>query len=111
MPPGTPSVALISPLILRNPLSPNGVMMMLIMPSSFRIGGTRYREHKGNTQKRRTDGDGIMIGTSRGGVHHTDLNVSDLAASRAVYGPVLEFLGYTRVKDEATGCEWDLQRE
>jgi glyoxylase I family protein len=52
-----------------------------------------------------------MIGTSRGGVHHIDLNVSDLAASRAVYGPVLDFLGYAQVKDDASGCEWDLQRE
>ena len=52
-----------------------------------------------------------MTGTNRGGVHHIDLNVSDLAASRAVYGPVLEFLGYTQVKDDPTGCEWDLKPE
>jgi glyoxylase I family protein len=44
----------------------------------------------------------------RGGFHHIDLNVSDLAASKAVYGPVLEFLGYTQVKDEG-GFEWDLK--
>lgn len=44
----------------------------------------------------------------RGAVHHIDLNVSDVAASKAVYGPVLEFLGYTQVKDEPNGCEWDL---
>jgi catechol 2,3-dioxygenase-like lactoylglutathione lyase family enzyme len=44
----------------------------------------------------------------RGGFHHIDLNVRDVAASRAVYGPVLEFLGYTLVKDEPQGCEWDL---
>jgi catechol 2,3-dioxygenase-like lactoylglutathione lyase family enzyme len=43
----------------------------------------------------------------RGAVHHIDLNVTDLAASKAVYGPVLEFLGYTQVKD-SDGCEWDL---
>jgi catechol 2,3-dioxygenase-like lactoylglutathione lyase family enzyme len=49
-----------------------------------------------------------MAGIIRGGFHHIDLNVSDLAASKAVYGPVLEFLGYTQVKDEG-GCEWDLQ--
>lgn len=46
--------------------------------------------------------------TAIGAFHHIDLNVSDLAASKAVYGPVLEFLGYRRVKDEPDGCEWDL---
>lgn len=46
--------------------------------------------------------------SATGGFHHIDLNVSDLAASKAVYGPVLEFLGYRCVKDEAEGCEWDL---
>jgi len=49
-----------------------------------------------------------MAGIIRGGFHHIDLNVSDLAASKRVYGPVLEFLGYTQVKDES-GCEWDLR--
>lgn len=44
----------------------------------------------------------------RGGFHHIDLNVSDLAAAKAVYGPVLEFLGYRCVKDDPQGCEWDL---
>lgn len=47
----------------------------------------------------------------RGGFHHIDLNVSDLAAAKAVYGPVLEFLGYICVKDEAEGCEWDLRKD
>ena len=47
----------------------------------------------------------------RGGLHHIDLNVSDLAAARRVYGPVLEHLGYVQVKDQADGCEWDLQLE
>lgn len=49
-----------------------------------------------------------MGGIIRGGFHHVDLNVTDLAASRRVYGLVLEFLGYTRVKDDE-GCEWDLR--
>jgi glyoxylase I family protein len=49
-----------------------------------------------------------MAGIVRGAVHHIDLNVTDLAASEAVYGPVLEFLGYTRVKDTG-GYEWDLK--
>jgi glyoxylase I family protein len=49
-----------------------------------------------------------MSGNRRGGFHHIDLNVRDVAASRAVYGPVLEFLGYRLVKDETQGCEWDL---
>ena len=43
----------------------------------------------------------------RGAVHHIDLNVTDLEASKRVYGPVLEFLGYRQVKD-SSGCEWDL---
>lgn len=46
----------------------------------------------------------------RGGFHHIDLNVSDLPAAQAVYGPVLEFLGYTQVKD-SDGCEWDLRAD
>jgi glyoxylase I family protein len=44
----------------------------------------------------------------RGRFHHVDLNVANLAASRRVYGPVLEFLGYKMIKDDAQGCEWDL---
>jgi catechol 2,3-dioxygenase-like lactoylglutathione lyase family enzyme len=44
----------------------------------------------------------------RGAVHHIDLNVTDLEASRRVYGPVLEFLGYEQVKDSG-GYEWDLK--
>ena len=45
----------------------------------------------------------------RGAFHHIDLSVGDVAAAKRVYGPVLEFLGYTRVKDEPDGCEWDLR--
>lgn len=44
----------------------------------------------------------------RGAVHHIDLNVSDLEASRLVYALVLEFLGYEQVKDSG-GYEWDLK--
>lgn len=40
--------------------------------------------------------------------HHIDLNVSDVAASARVYGVLLGFLGYRKVKDEPEGCEWDL---
>ena len=47
--------------------------------------------------------------TNRGAVHHIDLSVSDVTAAKRVYGPVLEFLGYTMVKDRPDGCEWDLQ--
>jgi glyoxylase I family protein len=47
----------------------------------------------------------------RGAFHHIDLNVSDVGASRRVYGTFLEFLGYRLVKDEAEGCEWDLVDE
>lgn len=42
-------------------------------------------------------------------VHHIDLNVSDLAASRRVYALVLGFLGYTCVRDDEAACEWDLR--
>ena len=52
-----------------------------------------------------------MGNPARGGFHHIDLNVSDLTASKAVYGPVLEFFGYRYVKDEPEGCEWDLGPE
>ena len=48
-------------------------------------------------------------GANRGAVHHIDLSVSDVAAARRVYGPVLDFLGYTQVKDQRDGCEWDLK--
>ncbi|MES2054577.1 MAG: VOC family protein [Pseudomonadota bacterium] len=51
-----------------------------------------------------------MTHVNRGGFHHVDLNVSDLAAAKAVYGPVLEFLGYVQVKD-SDGYEWDLQAD
>jgi glyoxylase I family protein len=50
-----------------------------------------------------------MTAIIRGGFHHIDLNVTDLNAARAVYGLVLEFLGYTLVKD-SDGYEWDLFR-
>jgi glyoxylase I family protein len=46
---------------------------------------------------------------NRGAFHHIDLSVSDVAAAKRVYGPVLEFLGYTMVKDRPDGCEWDVQ--
>lgn len=49
-----------------------------------------------------------MADIIRGAVHHIDLNATDLEASKAVYGPVLEFLGYTQVKD-GRGYEWDLK--
>ena len=45
---------------------------------------------------------------ARGGFHHIDLNVSDMAAAKAVYGPVLEFLGYRCVTDKPDHLEWDL---
>lgn len=46
---------------------------------------------------------------SRGAFHHIDLTVSDVAAAKPVYALVLEFLGYTCVKDTPEGCEWDLR--
>ena len=46
---------------------------------------------------------------SRGTFHHIDLTVSDVAAAKPVYALVLEFLGYTCVKDTPEGCEWDLK--
>jgi len=47
----------------------------------------------------------------RGAFHHIDLNVTDIAAAKRVYGPVLEFLGYRLTKDDEGGCEWDLVDE
>jgi catechol 2,3-dioxygenase-like lactoylglutathione lyase family enzyme len=52
-----------------------------------------------------------MTDILRGAFHHIDLTVSDVAASRRVYGPLLEFLGYTLVRDDERGCEWDLRDE
>jgi catechol 2,3-dioxygenase-like lactoylglutathione lyase family enzyme len=49
-----------------------------------------------------------MTRSHRGGFHHIDLTVRDVAASKAVNGPVLDYLGYRCVKDEPEGCEWDL---
>ena len=50
-----------------------------------------------------------MSGSNRGAIHHIDLSVSDVAAAKPVYAVVLGFLGYTQVKDQPDGCEWDLQ--
>lgn len=52
-----------------------------------------------------------MADIIRGGLHHIDLNVSDLAAAKGVYGPFLEYLGYSCVKDDEEGCEWDLRKD
>lgn len=41
-------------------------------------------------------------------VHHIDLNAGDLAASKRVYGLLLDALGYTCVRDDGE-CEWDLR--
>lgn len=48
-------------------------------------------------------------GQARGAFHHIDLSVTDVAASKLIYGPVLEFLGYTQVRDSADVCEWDIR--
>jgi catechol 2,3-dioxygenase-like lactoylglutathione lyase family enzyme len=47
--------------------------------------------------------------TNRGAFHHIDLSVSDVAAARRVYAPILDFLGYAMVKDRPDGCEWDMK--
>lgn len=43
----------------------------------------------------------------RGLMHHIDLTVSDLVASRAFYDRVLGFLGYGRKADTPHGTDWD----
>lgn len=48
---------------------------------------------------------------NRGRFHHIDLNVTDLEASKRVYAPVLEFMGYVQVKDQPDGAEWDVGAE
>ena len=45
----------------------------------------------------------------RGAVHHIDLTVGDLAVSAAFYDELLDFLGYRRVRGDASGIDWDLQ--
>ncbi len=47
----------------------------------------------------------------RGLVHHIDLSVSDLEASRAFYDQVLGYLGYVRLQDYPDGTDWDWQGE
>jgi len=47
----------------------------------------------------------------RGGVHHVDLTVRDIAASAPFYEALLGFLGYARVKQEAALHVWDLVRD
>ncbi len=43
----------------------------------------------------------------RGLVHHIDLTVTDLDASRRFYDAVLGFIGYTRADDHPHGSDWD----
>jgi len=45
----------------------------------------------------------------RGLMHHLDLTVQDLGRSAPFYEAVLTFLGYRRVRDDATGIDWDLE--
>jgi catechol 2,3-dioxygenase-like lactoylglutathione lyase family enzyme len=47
----------------------------------------------------------------RGLVHHIDLSVSDLEASRAFYDHVLGYLGYARSQEYPDGTDWDWQGE
>jgi glyoxylase I family protein len=51
----------------------------------------------------------VSESNGRGAFHHIDLSVSDVASAKRVYGPVLEFLGYTQVRDTADVCEWDIR--
>jgi catechol 2,3-dioxygenase-like lactoylglutathione lyase family enzyme len=56
-----------------------------------------------------TDGQGTAA-RLRGGVHHIDLTVRDIASSASFYEALLGFLGYVRVKQEAALHVWDLVR-
>lgn len=47
----------------------------------------------------------------RGGVHHIDLTVRDMAVSAPFYDALLGFLGYARVKQETALHVWDLVRD
>lgn len=47
----------------------------------------------------------------RGVVHHLDLNVKDVKASRAFYETVLGFMGYVLVDDHERGFDMDLVRD
>jgi catechol 2,3-dioxygenase-like lactoylglutathione lyase family enzyme len=45
----------------------------------------------------------------RGTVHHVDLTVADVAASRPFYESILTFLGYVRAHEDARGVDWDMK--
>ena len=44
----------------------------------------------------------------RGAIHHLDLTVKDPWASRDCYEAALSFLGYRRVREGASGFDWEL---
>lgn len=47
----------------------------------------------------------------RGGVHHVDLSITDIARSRAFYEPVLGFMGYVVGENYgARGVDFDLHK-
>ena len=43
----------------------------------------------------------------RGVIHHIDLTVRDIAASRPFYDAVLGFMDYRCVREQADGIDWD----
>lgn len=56
--------------------------------------------------------DGLETGARlRGVVHHIDLTVRDIETSAPFYETLLGFLGYARVKREASLHVWDLLRD
>lgn len=46
----------------------------------------------------------------RGTVHHVDLTVTDVEASRPFYESVLTFMGYVCSHEDARGVDWELKR-
>ena len=43
----------------------------------------------------------------RGSLQHIEINVSDLAKSKAFYGPLLKWMGYRRIVEGRTWVGWD----
>jgi catechol 2,3-dioxygenase-like lactoylglutathione lyase family enzyme len=47
----------------------------------------------------------------RGTVHHVDLTIKDVSASRQFYEKILIFMGYAQTYEDNDGVDWDLKHQ